>query len=165
MLSNGILLLIICGLLLYFVMGCHFQSFLVPILLLIALPPAFFGAILFLLIFNQKLNLYGVIALVIIFGTSVNNSILIYENCCKLKKITNNSILSACRKKLRGILVTNATTIFALIPFAINFSGNNSQVSMSIAIIGGLISSTIIVLTVIPIIFSVVLKGVKIKNA
>ncbi|MBR5866603.1 MAG: efflux RND transporter permease subunit, partial [Spirochaetaceae bacterium] len=155
MLSNGFFLLIICGLLLYFAMGCQFQSFLIPLLLLIAIPPAFSGAVIFLFIFNQTLNVYGVIALVILFGTSVNNSILLYENCIQIKSVRNNSILSACRKKIRGILVTNTTTIFALIPFAIDFSGRNSQVSMSLCIIGGLIFSTIIVLTLIPIIFSV----------
>ncbi len=158
MFSNGIILLIVCALLLYFVMGSQFQSFYIPFLLLLALPPAFFGGIIFLLIFNQTLNIHGVIALVILFGTSVNNSILLYESCCLLKSISNNSILTACRKKLRGILVTNTSTIFALIPFAFNFSGKNTQASMALCIIGGLITSTIVVLTVIPVIFSVVLK-------
>lgn len=157
MLDNGILLLISALLLLYLTMGAQFQSFVIPLLLIIALPPAFSGAILFLVVFQQSLNVQGVIALVVLFGTSVNNSILIYENCI-LSKIKGLGVIEGSVKKLRSLLVTNLTTVCSLIPFTMNFSGKNSQSSMALCIVGGLIFSTFLVLILMPLIFSVVLQ-------
>lgn len=164
MLSDGVLLIIVVILLLYLVMGAQFESFSIPILLMLALPPAFSGAFLTLLIFNQTLNINSIIALVVLFGTSVNNSILLYEVCKMQKEITDETIIQSCTGKIRSLFVTNLTTIFALIPFAIDPKHVNAQSSLSLAIVGGLIISLIIVLFVIPVIFSKTLKSNKGKT-
>ena len=164
MIGDGTLLVLIVILLLYLIMGAQFESFLIPIFLMIALPPAFAGAFFSLAIFNQSLNINSIIALVILFGTSVNNTILLYEVCISHKKITSETIIDDCVSKIRSLLVTNFTTIFALVPFAIDPNHINAQSSMSLAIIGGLLVSLIIVLFVIPIIFSKVLINRKIDN-
>lgn len=158
MLDNGLLLLITALILLYLAMGAQFQSFIIPLLLIIALPPAFSGGVLFLVLFQQTLNIQGVIALVVLFGTSVNNSILIYESCV-LAKSKGLEIIDGAVNKLRSLLVTNLTTICSLLPFTINFTGKNSQSSLALCIVGGLIFSMFLVLILMPLIFSIVLKN------
>jgi len=161
MVNNGLLLLIMAIFLLYLIMGAQFESFFIPFFLLLALPPAFSGGILILVLFQRSLNIHGIIAMIILFGTAVNNSILLYESCISSKRNFTKSIILSCKNKLRSILVTNITTICALIPFAIDPFQKNSQSTLSLCIIGGLLFSVIIVLFVIPIIFFVVLNKEK----
>lgn len=148
--KNGAILLVIILFLLYCVMGAQFESFIIPILILIAIPPAFSGAFFSLMICNKSINVNSIIALVVLFGTSVNNAIILYEKCNELEIITIENIIEACKEKLRPVLITTLTTLCALIPFAIDPLNKNAQSSMSIAIIGGLIISTIFVLHVVP---------------
>lgn len=158
MLGDGVVLLIVVILLLYLIMGAQFESFVIPVLLLIALPPAFSGAFFFITVFNQSLNINSILALVVLFGTSVNNSILLYETCNLREKITDASIIIDCKNKLRSLLVTNLTSIFALIPFAIDPQKINAQSSLALAIIGGLLASLVLVLFVVPVLFSIMIK-------
>ncbi|GHV96193.1 multidrug ABC transporter [Spirochaetia bacterium] len=158
MIHNAIFLLIIIVILLYLILGAQFESFIIPVLLLIALPPAFSGAFLSLLITANTLNINSIIALVILFGISINNSILLYESCISKPIIEQKTIVESCTEKLQAILITNATTIVALLPFAIDPHHTSAQSSLSIAIIGGLLFSTVIVLLVIPVVFLKFLK-------
>lgn len=164
MIGDGSILIIVVVILLYLILGAQFESFSIPIILMIALPPAFSGAFLFLFISNQTLNINSIIALVVLFGTSVNNTILLYESCTLTPKISNESIINNSVIKLRSLLVTNLTTVFALIPFSIDPKNVNAQSSMSLAIIGGLIVSLILVLFVIPVLFSKTIKSKECLN-
>lgn len=164
MVGDGIILVFVVILLLYLVMGAQFESFSIPILLMIILPPAFSGAFLFLLICNQSLNINSIIALVVLFGTSVNNTILLYESCINCTFITKESVIKSCVEKFRALLITNLTTICALLPLSIDPFNINSQTSLSIAIIGGLLFSLIIVLFIVPILFSIVLPKRNIQD-
>ena len=148
--NNAIVLLGIILLLLYFVMGAQFESFSIPIYILCAIPSAFIGAFFSLFIFRQTININSVIALVVLFGLSVNNAIILYEAIRELKTLTPSSVMKESSGKLRAILVTSLTTIFALIPFAIDPLHKNAQSSMSIAIIGGLITSLITTVFILP---------------
>lgn len=148
--SNAVILLVIILFLLYCVMGAQFESFKIPLFMLLAIPPAFSGAFLGLLVFGQTININSVIALVVLFGVSVNNAIILYESAKELKTVDRENIITACVRKLRVILLTTLTTIFALVPFAIDPLNKNSQASMSIAIICGLLFSFLIILFVIP---------------
>ncbi len=150
LLSSSTFLLLVVLLLLYCVMGAQFESFLIPILMLLAIPPAFTGAFMALLVFGHTINLNSIIALVVLFGTSVNNSILLYEAILSQKMICVDSVISASVSKLRSILITTLTTICALIPFSVDINHTNTQASMSVAIIGGLVMSFVIVLFVVP---------------
>lgn len=159
MLSNGLVLLAVALVLLYLVMGAQFQSFSIPFLLLVTIPPSFSGGMVCLAITGYPLSIYGVIALVVLFGTSVNNSILLFEGCFSSGiATTDESILYGCKKKLRAVLVTNISTIFALLPFTIDPMRKNSQTSMSVCITGGLIFSLVLVLVVMPPLFSILLR-------
>jgi multidrug efflux pump subunit AcrB len=166
MTENGIYLLIITVLLLYLVLGAQFESFVMPLLFLAALPPSFAGALLFLVLSGNSLNINSVIALIVLFGISVNNSILLYEACTAQKKLNANTLAVSCGGKLRAILATTLTTIIAQIPFAVDPQKTNAQSSLSAAVIGGLIFSLALVLTVIPLCFLIAPPGKKtVKNA
>ena len=148
--GNAIILLLIIICLLYFVMGAQFESFIIPLFMLLSLPPAFSGAFIGLLLFNQTININSIIALVVLFGVSVNNAIILYEAVKELKIIDKTNVIKVCVGKLRVILLTTLTTVFALLPFAIDPLHKNSQVSLSIAIMFGLIFSLAIVLFIVP---------------
>jgi multidrug efflux pump subunit AcrB len=156
MVRLSFLLLAITLCLLYLSMGAQFESFLIPLILLLAIPPSFAGAFFLLLVSSVKPDINSMIALVILFGISINNSILLYESCLGLngggiaKGRRVSGIIRNCVKKLRAVLITNVTTIAALIPFAFDPLGINSQVSLSIALIGGLVFSLALVLTLLP---------------
>ncbi|MDR2135141.1 MAG: efflux RND transporter permease subunit [Treponema sp.] len=156
MIRLSFLLLAITLCLLYLSMGAQFESFLIPLILLLAIPPSFAGAFFLLLASSVKPDINSMIALVILFGISINNSILLYESCIGLDRggIARGrrvaGIVRNCAKKLRAIMITNITTIAALIPFAFDPLGANSQVSLSIALIGGLVFSLALVLPVFP---------------
>jgi multidrug efflux pump subunit AcrB len=137
-------------------MGAQFESFLIPLILLLAVPPSFAGAFFLLLACAIKPDINAVIALVILFGISINNAILLYESCLGQDKAMTfpgrrvSGIIRNCAGKLRAILITNITTIAALIPFAFDPFGINSQASLSIALIGGLVFSMVLVLLIVP---------------
>jgi HAE1 family hydrophobic/amphiphilic exporter-1 len=132
--------------------------------LLVALPPAFSGAFFALLISGNSLNINSIVALIILFGISINNSILLYESYISQKTRGKEALVTACVSKLRAILITNATTIIALLPFAIDPFRLNAQSPLAVAIIGGIIFSTIIVLVILPPIFLLVLPNRLPKN-
>jgi len=159
MAGNAVFLLVGIVLLLYLVMAAQFEKFLIPAILLVALPPSFSGAFMALLAFGKTINVNSVIALVILFGVAVNNSILLYEACRESEKITIPTIIDASAGKLRAILLTNLTTIVALIPFAFDPSNKSSQSSLSLAIIGGLTVSTVVVMYVVPVIFAMLMPA------
>lgn len=144
--NNGLLIIIGIFFILYFILAAQFESFKLPFLVLLSCIPAFAGALLCLFICNESLNCNSLIALIILFGTVVNNVILLFESCIQSKEKKALDILEACCKKTRTIVVTTLTTVIALIPFVFNFTGKNMQTSLAIALIGGLISSVIFVL-------------------
>lgn len=158
MTGNAIFLLVGIVVLLYLVLAAQLENFVIPGVLLLALPPSFTGAFAALLVFGKTLNINGVIALVILFGVAVNSSIILYEACIQNACITATSIIDSSVGKLRAILVTNITTIVALLPFAFDPGNISSQSSLSLAIIGGLTLSTIIVLYVVPTILLAILS-------
>jgi multidrug efflux pump subunit AcrB len=156
MIHSALFLLAITICLLYLSMGAQFESFLIPLVLLLAVPPSFAGAFFLLLACATKPDINAVIALVILFGISINNAILLYEPCLGQDKGRAfpgrrvSGIIRNCAGKLRAILITNTTTIAALIPFAFDPFGINSQASLSIALIGGLAFSMVLVLLIVP---------------
>jgi multidrug efflux pump subunit AcrB len=158
MIRGGLVLLGITVILLYLSMGAQFESFVIPLVLLLAIPPSFAGAFFLLLITGLRPDINSLIALVILFGISINNSIILYESCADLKAEDRGRryslIIRNCAKKLRALLITNATTLIALVPFAFDPFGANSQASLSAALIGGLVFSLVLVLLLAPLCFA-----------
>ena len=156
--KSAAVLLAVVFLLLYCIMGAQFESFIIPLLMFVSIPPAFAGAFALLLLCNRSLNIHSVIALVVLFGTTVNNAIILYESIIRQKDITEQSVIAASVAKLRPILITTLTTVFAVVPFAVDPLRKNQQSSMAIAIVGGLIASFVVVLALMPPLLFSVLK-------
>ena len=135
LLENGALLLCLALVFLYCVLGAQTESFSKPLEYLLAVPPAFFGAALFLALFGSSLNINSIMAFAALFGSSVNSAIILREGGTK---------------KLSAVLITSATSIASLLPFAFDPLGLNPQSSLALALAGGLAFSTAASLVLIP---------------
>ncbi|MBR5095601.1 MAG: efflux RND transporter permease subunit, partial [Treponema sp.] len=133
--TNGIFLLLLVLALLYCVLGAQTESLRLPLYYLTAIPPSFFGAALVLLFFGSSLNVNTIVAFMLLFGTAVNNSIILHESG---------------GKKTPTVFTTSATSIASLLPFAFDPFGTNPQSSLSLAVAGGLAFSTAAVLIMVP---------------
>ncbi|MCR4627902.1 MAG: efflux RND transporter permease subunit, partial [Treponema sp.] len=160
--GDSTLLLCVVFVLLYLVLGAQFESFTIPVLMLLALPPALSGALIFLTFFAKNLDINTVIAMVVLFGTVVNNSIILYEKCTS--DISKDSarygisdIVTSCTSRLKALLLTNGTTICSLIPFAFDFKNTSSQSSVAVTIIGGMLFSLAITVFLIPVLLKPIL--------
>lgn len=138
----------------YLVLASLYESFIIPITIMLVIPLALIGAFFSLLITNHSLDLFSMIGCIMLLGLATKNSILLvdYANQ-KIKQGYNryDAIIEAGKTRLRPILMTTVALISGMIPVAIGINEASKQrTSMGIAIIGGLISSTILTLIVIP---------------
>ena len=132
---NGSILLLLAQGMLYCILGAQTESLRRPIFYLSAVPPSFFGAALTLFIFGSSLNINSIIAFTLLFGTSVNNAIILLESG---------------GKRMSTVFITTATSIAPLLPFAFDPLGLNPQSSLSLAVAGGLFFSAAAVLVMAP---------------
>jgi len=151
--KNSLLFYIILVLvLLYMTMGAQFESFLLPLILMLSIPFSLAGAGPALIISGSKIDSGAVLGLTALFGLVVNNSLILFE--ISEQKIRSgfsivDSVCDGARERLQAILITMTTTIFALLPLIFSPLGN-SQKSMAAAMLGGLTVSTLISLFAIP---------------
>ena len=158
-------------LLLYMVLASQFNSFTQPLVIMLAQPLAIIGGLIALLITGDTLNIYSMIGLVLLIGLVAKNSILLVDLTNqllekavnageKLNKTTINAALSeACPIRLRPVLMTSLTIILALLPAAIGLgAGSETNKPLSVAIIGGMISSTLLTLVVVPAAYSLMMS-------
>jgi multidrug efflux pump subunit AcrB len=150
--NSLILYVILVLILLYMTMGAQFESFLLPVILMISIPLSLAGAGPVLLVTGAKIDSSAVLGLTALFGIVVNNSLILFE--VSEQKIDSGFdpaaavFLGAC-ERFRAILITTATTVFALLPLVITPFGN-SQKSMAAVMLGGLAASTLLSLFAIP---------------
>jgi len=138
----------------YLVLASLYESFITPFAILLALPLAMTGAFLALLIFGKTIDIFSLIGIVLLLGVVAKNSILLvdYTNHLIHEGLERNAaLLKACRTRLRPILMTSLALIAGMIPIAIGLNEASAmRTSMGIAIIGGLISSTLLTLLIVP---------------
>lgn len=139
----------------YMVLGAQFNSFLSPLLILLALPFSLGGALLSLWITDVSLNMYSAIGMILLAGIVKKNSIMLVEFTNQVKERNHQSslesLLEACPLRLRPILMTTLTTIAGTLPAALSLGpGAESRIPMAITVIGGLILSTALTLFVVP---------------
>ncbi len=154
-LINNMLIAIVLGVIfIYLVLASLYESFITPFAILLALPLAMTGAFLALLIFGKTIDIFSLIGIVLLLGVVAKNSILLvdYTNHLLHEGLERNAaLLKACRTRLRPILMTSLALIAGMIPIAIGLNEASAmRTSMGIAIIGGLISSTLLTLVVVP---------------
>jgi len=138
--------------LLFMTMGAQFESFLLPLILMMSIPLSLAGAGPALLIAGSKIDSGAVLGLTTLFGLVVNNSLLLFE--ISDEKIKNGlraaaAVYSGACERVQAILITMITTIFALLPLIFSPLGN-SQKSMAAAMLGGLTASTLLSLFALP---------------
>jgi len=149
--------------LVYMVMASLYESLLDPFVVMFSVPLAAVGVILMLLLTNTTFNVQSYIGCILLGGIVVNNAILLVDTINRLHRQEGiplrEAIEEAGRRRLRPILMTAVTTMLALVPLALGLGeGGEVQASMARAVIGGLLSATLINLVFIPIVYSL-LKG------
>lgn len=140
--------------LIYLVLSAQFESFRDPLIIMFTVPLALAGAVLSLWYFNQTLNIFSQIGIIMLIGLVTKNGILIVEFANQRKTaglVRAQAIRDAAAARFRPILMTSLSTILGALPIALALgAGAESRVSMGIAIIGGLIFATVLTLYVIP---------------
>ncbi|MGA7837933.1 MAG: efflux RND transporter permease subunit, partial [Ignavibacteriaceae bacterium] len=144
--------------LIYLVLAAQFESFRDPFIILFTVPLAIAGALVSIWYFNQTLNIFSEIGIIMLIGLVTKNGILIVEfaNQRKAQGLSKiDAIVDAAAARLRPILMTSLSTVLGILPIALALgAGSESRTSMGIAVIGGLIFSTVLTLYVIPAVYS-----------
>ena len=147
--------------LLYMVLASQFNSFVQPIIIMLAQPLAIIGGLIALLLTGNTLNIFSMIGLVLLIGLVAKNSILLVDLTNQLRDKGANiddALREACPVRLRPVLMTSLTIILALLPAALGLgAGSETNKPLSVAIIGGMISSTLLTLVVVPAAYSFVM--------
>jgi HAE1 family hydrophobic/amphiphilic exporter-1 len=147
-------------LLVYMLMGALFESFLTPFVIMFSLPQAMVGALLALLVTGQSMGITAMIGIIMLMGLVSKNAILLldYTNTLMSRgRSRHEALLEAGPSRLRPILMTTFAMVGGMLPTALALSqGSETRSPMAVAVIGGLILSTLLTLIVIPVVFTLV---------
>jgi HAE1 family hydrophobic/amphiphilic exporter-1 len=159
----GLFLALVLGVVVaYMILGAQFNSFVHPVLVLMALPFSVTGAIFALVAGGQSLNMYSMIGLVLLMGIVKKNSILLVDFTNERRRhglSVQDALVDACPVRLRPILMTSVSTIAAAVPPALALGpGAETRVPMALVIIGGVAVSTLLTLFVVPCAYSLMAR-------
>ncbi|MBA3705686.1 MAG: efflux RND transporter permease subunit, partial [Bacteroidetes bacterium] len=156
--SNILFAFLLALVIIYLVLAAQFESFIDPFIIMLTVPLAICGAILSLWYFNQTLNIFSQIGIIMLIGLVTKNGILIVEFANQLKeqgKTVREAILEAAAARLRPILMTSIATSLGALPIALALgAGAKSRMAMGIVVVGGVMFSLMLTLYVIPAIYS-----------
>ena len=143
----------------FLIMGVLFESFILPLTVLVSIPAAFVGSYWLLFITGTTFEIFAGIGLVVLIGVVVNNAIVLIDLINQYRKSgmgREQAILVAAMHRFRPILMTALTTIFGLFPMAVSNTGliGMPYAPMGITLIGGLISSTFLTLFAVPVLYT-----------
>lgn len=162
MLDELVVILFISILLMYFILAAQFESFVQPLIVLLEIPIDVAFALLLLWVCGHTLNLMSAIGLIVTCGIIINDSILKLDAINELRKEGMpllEAIHEAGRRRLRPIIMTSLTTIFAMVPLLFSFDmGSELQKPLSIAMIGAMVIGTLVSLFIIPLIYWFIYK-------
>jgi multidrug efflux pump len=155
--------------LIFLVLAAQFESFKDPFIVMMTVPLALLGAMIFMWYFDITMNIFSQIGIIMLIGLVTKNGILIVEfaNQRKLSGLTKlEAIKDASSARFRPILMTSMATILGIAPLALGFGeGAQSRVSMGIAVVGGMLFSTLLTLFVVPAMYTYISSEAKtIKN-
>ncbi len=152
----------------YLVMAATFNSFVHPFVIILTVPLALFGGLVFILFLNTSINIFSQIALIILIGISTKNSILIVDYANQLRvsgKNIESAVKEACELRFRPIMMTSISTMIAMIPLIIGNigpgAGEASRLAVGATILGGMIISTFFTLYVTPTMYLALTKNTK----
>ena len=147
----------------YIVLASQFGSYLQPIAIMASLPLALIGVMVALLVSRSTLNVFSMIGLVMLMGLVTKNAILLVDFANQARKAgatVAEALLQAGLIRMRPIIMTTAAMVFGMLPLALALNeGGEMQASMGRAIIGGVITSTLLTLVVVPVIYSYLVRG------
>ena len=142
----------------YMILVAQFRSFTLPLSIMVALPLAFVGVFLGLLGFGSTLNMFSVIGIVMLMGLAAKNGILLVDFINQSRRegmAREDAIVEAGRVRLRPIMMTSLAMICGMLPLALGAGeGSESRAPMAHAIIGGMVTSTLLTLLVLPVVYT-----------
>ena len=145
-------------LLIYLILAAQFESFKDPLVIMLTVPLAIAGALIFMSLTGQTMNIYSQIGIIMLIGLVAKNGILIVEFANQKQEQGEsmwNAIEQASLQRMRPILMTSTSTILGLLPLTYaTGEGANGRIAMGIAVVGGLVVSTILTLYVVPAIYT-----------
>jgi len=146
----------------FLVLSAQFESFADPLTILLSVPLAVFGALLSLWIFDQSLNIFSRIGLIMLIGLVTKNAILIVEFANQLQRqgrSIERAVVEAASIRLRPILMTSFSTVFGIMPIAIGMGpGAESRQPLGIVVVGGVLFSTFLTLLLVPVVYSLLAR-------
>ena len=152
----------------YLVMAATFNSFIHPFIIILTVPLAIFGGLVFVLFLNSSVNIFSQIALIILIGISTKNSILIVDYANQIRTTGKNiesAVKEACAVRFRPIIMTSLSTMIAMLPLVIGNigpgAGEGSRLAVGSTILGGMIISTFFTLYVTPSMYLALAKNTK----
>ncbi len=158
--SDLMLALVVALGLVYFVLASQFESFIMPVIVMMILPVAFSGALFALPVTGRDLSMISLVSLIMLAGTVVNASIILVDYIRQRRdagESREDAILKACPLRVRPVLMTTLTTILAMVPMAIGVGGTIEMMTdMGITMISGMAISTLITLLFTPVYYSVI---------
>ena len=167
--SNELFIIFILSLLTaYLVMAATFNSFIHPFIIVLTVPLAIFGGLVFILFLNSSVNIFSQIALIILIGISTKNSILIVDYANRIRttgKNIDSAVKEACSVRFRPIIMTSLSTMIAMVPLVIGNigpgAGEGSRLAVGSTILGGMIISTFFTLYITPSMYLALAKNTK----
>ncbi|MDZ7656661.1 MAG: efflux RND transporter permease subunit [Sulfurimicrobium sp.] len=163
--QNMIFAFSLAMILLYMVLASQFNSFIQPFIIMVAQPLAIIGGVMALWLFDHTLNIYSMIGLVLLIGLVAKNSILLVDLTNQRRtegKGIDAALSEACPIRMRPVLMTSMTVILALLPAALGLgAGAETNGPLAVAVIGGMITSTLLTLVVVPAVYSLVEGGIE----
>ena len=152
----------------YLVMAATFNSFIHPFIIILTVPLAIFGGLVFILFLNSSVNIFSQIALIILIGISTKNSILIVDYANQIRTTGKNieaAVKEACAVRFRPITMTSLSTMIAMMPLVIGNigpgAGEGSRLAVGSTILGGMIISTFFTLYITPSMYLALAKNTK----
>ena len=150
--------LVLAVLFIYMVLGSQFNSFLHPLTIMASLPLSLIGVFLSLFLFNSTLNIFSIIGIIMLMGLVTKNAILLIDFIKKAVDAglpRHEAILQAGQTRLRPILMTTSAMVMGMVPLALGLGeGAEQRAPMAHAIIGGVMTSTLLTLVVVPVIYT-----------
>jgi multidrug efflux pump len=166
--SNILFAFVLALILSYLILAAQFESFVDPFIIIMTVPLALAGALIALWLFNQTLNIFSKIGMIMLMGLVTKNGILIVEFANQQKERglnTVEAVIEASTMRLRPILMTSIATILGALPIAIGLgNGAQSRMPMGIVVAGGLLFSLVLSLYVIPGIYTFISRNKKVEE-
>jgi len=149
--------LVMAVIFIYMILASQFKSFLQPLALMTSLPLTLIGVVLTLMMFGSTLSIFSIIGIVMLMGLVTKNAILLVDFAIRMREQGMNrtdALLHAAKVRLRPILMTTLAMIFGMVPLAFAMSeGSEQRAPMGQAVIGGVITSSLLTLVVVPVVY------------